>query len=90
MWKCPKCKRAIYYQTSNLTWGQTRLNVKILDAGSAKIAICKSDTIIIKDGQTAFDFIAAIGHEHGCGNIIVNKSAICEVFLICLQVLQEK
>ena len=56
------------------------MEVTILDVGSVKIAICTSDITIIKDGQTALDFITTIGHEYGCNSIVVNKSAIYEDF----------
>lgn len=46
------------------------------------IAIIKSDEIIIKDIQTAIDFIMTINYETGCNRIALNKEAIVEDFFI--------
>ena len=56
------------------------MNTKILETNKAKIAICESDKVIISDGQSALDFLASVGHEHGCQNIAINKSAVTEGF----------
>ena len=56
------------------------MNFKILETNSIKIAVCRSDSMIITDGQSALDFLASIGHEHGCQNIAINKFAITEDF----------
>ena len=46
------------------------------------IVILKSEDIIIKDVQTAIDFIMNIKYETGCNKIILNKEAITEEFFI--------
>ena len=56
------------------------MNIKIIEADKGKIALCNSDEIIIKDGQTTLDFFANIGYEYNCNRIAINKSAICESF----------
>jgi hypothetical protein len=54
--------------------------VKVIETNEGKIALCKSGSVIIKDGQTALDFFANIGYEHDCRCIALNKAVICEDF----------
>ena len=42
------------------------------------IAIVKSDDIVIKDVQSAIDFIMSIKYETNCNKIALNKEAIIE------------
>ncbi len=46
------------------------------------IAIVKSDDIIIKDIQSAIDFIMSIKYETNCNKIALNKEAITDNFFI--------
>lgn len=46
------------------------------------IAIVKSDDIVIKDVQSAIDFIMSIKYETNCNKIALNKEAIIEDFFI--------
>ena len=46
------------------------------------IAVVKSDEIIIKDIQTAIDFIMTIKYETNCSKIALNKDAVVEEFFI--------
>lgn len=46
------------------------------------IAIVKSDKIIIKDVQSAIDFIMTVKYESNCNKIALNKDAIIEDFFI--------
>ena len=46
------------------------------------IVIIKSDELIIKDVQSALDFIMTIKYEMNCNKIALNKSAIVEDFFI--------
>ena len=46
------------------------------------IAIVKSDDIIIKDVQSAIDFIMSIKYETNCNKIALNKEAITDNFFI--------
>ena len=45
------------------------------------IAVIKSNEIIIKDVQSAIDFIMTVKYETGCNKIALNKDAIVEDFL---------
>jgi hypothetical protein len=46
------------------------------------IAIIKSNEIIIKDVQTAIDFIMTVRYETNCNKIALNKEAVVEDFFI--------
>lgn len=46
------------------------------------IAIVKSNEIIIKDVQTAIDFIMTVRYETNCNKIALNKEAVVEDFFI--------
>ena len=46
------------------------------------VAIIHSDEIIIKDTQSAVDFIMSIKYETNCNKIAINKEAIIENFFI--------
>lgn len=46
------------------------------------IAIVNSDKMIIKDVQTAVDFIMSVKYETSCSKIAINKEAIAEDFFI--------
>ncbi|MCI8519428.1 MAG: DUF4180 domain-containing protein [Clostridia bacterium] len=46
------------------------------------IVIVKSENTIIKDVNSAIDFIATIKYETNCNKIVLNKEAIIEEFFI--------
>ena len=46
------------------------------------IAIVKSNEIIIKDVQSAIDFIMTIRYQTNCNKIALNKEAVSEDFFI--------
>lgn len=46
------------------------------------IAIVKSNEIIIKDAQSAIDFIMTVKYETNCSKVALNKEAIAEDFFI--------
>lgn len=46
------------------------------------IAIVNSEEIIIKDTQTAIDFVMSVKYETNCNKIAINKRAITEDFFI--------
>ena len=46
------------------------------------IAIVNSNELIIKDVQSAIDFIMTIKYETNCNKIALNKSAVVEDFFI--------
>ena len=54
------------------------MNTKIVN----DIAIVNSDEIIIRDVQSAIDFIMTVKYETNCNKIALNKEAITEEFFI--------
>ena len=54
------------------------MNTKIVN----DIAIINSGEIIIKDVQSAIDFIMSVKYETNCSKIAINKKAITEDFFI--------
>lgn len=54
------------------------MNTKI----AKDIAVINSDEMIIKDVQSAIDFIMSIKYETNCSKIAINKNAITEDFFI--------
>lgn len=54
------------------------MNTKIVK----DIVIVDSDEVIIKDTQSAIDFIMSVKHETNCSKIAINKEAIIEDFFI--------
>lgn len=46
------------------------------------ITVIKSDEIIIRDVQSAIDFIMTIKYETNCNKIALNKDAVVEDFFI--------
>lgn len=56
------------------------MKITVIKENNIEIAIVNSNEILIKDVQSALDFMATINYETGCNRIIINKSAICEDF----------
>ncbi|HNQ69671.1 MAG TPA: DUF4180 domain-containing protein [Bacillota bacterium] len=56
------------------------MKITVVKENDTEIAVVISNEILIKDVQSALDFIAAIDYETGCNHIVLNKSAICEDF----------
>lgn len=56
------------------------MDVKIIKSDKGNIALCKSDDVIIHDGQPALGFIANIGYSHHYRRIVLNKAAVCKSF----------
>lgn len=54
------------------------MNIKTIN----DVAIVNSDEIIIKDTQSAIDFIMSVKYETNCSKIAINKEAIIEEFFI--------
>lgn len=46
------------------------------------VAIVNSDEIVIKDTQSAIDFIMSVKYETNCNKIALNKNAIIDNFFI--------
>lgn len=45
-----------------------------------EIAMVHSKEVVIRDVQTALDFMMSVQYETGCHRIVINKAAICEDF----------
>lgn len=56
------------------------MQIKTVNQNNIEIAIISSSEILIKDVQSALDFMATVAYETGCNRIILNKSAISEDF----------
>ncbi len=56
------------------------MRIETLKENRLDVALVTSDKILIKDVQSALDFIATVGYETGCNLVILNKTAICEDF----------
>jgi hypothetical protein len=56
------------------------MKINIVKQNNIEIAVISSREILIKDVQSALDFMATVQYETGCNRIILNKSAICEDF----------
>lgn len=56
------------------------MNVKTIQRNNTTIALIQSDELLIRDVQSALDFIVTIKYETGCNRISLNKSAITENF----------
>ena len=54
------------------------MNIKTIN----DVVIVNSDEIVIKDVQSAIDFIMSIKYETNCNKIAINKEAIIENFFI--------
>ena len=52
------------------------MKITVVKENNTEIAVVSSNEILIKDVQSALDFIVNINYETGCNRIIVNKSAI--------------
>ncbi len=55
------------------------MNTKIVNN---EIAVVNSNELIIKDVQSAIDFIMTIKYETNCNKIALNKEAVCDEFFI--------
>ncbi len=47
-----------------------------------EIAVVNSNELIIKDVQSAIDFIMTVKYETNCNKIALNKEAVCDEFFI--------
>lgn len=56
------------------------MEITIIEENNIEIAIISSSEILIKDVQSALDFMATVKYETGCNNIILNKLPLCEEF----------
>ncbi|EGW41116.1 DUF4180 domain-containing protein [Desulfosporosinus sp. OT] len=56
------------------------MKITTLKQSNIEIAVVKSDEVLVRDVQSALDFMATIKYETGCNYIILDKAAICEDF----------
>lgn len=56
------------------------MNIKVINTNGEKIAVVRSNEIMITDVQSALDLMATVSYEVGCNRIVINKSAISEDF----------
>lgn len=56
------------------------MKINTVKQNNIEIAVISSDEILIKDVQSALDFIATVQYETDCNRIILNKLAINEDF----------
>lgn len=56
------------------------MKVDVIKENNIGIAVVSSSEVLIKDVQSALDFMATIRYDTGCTRIVLNKSAICEDF----------
>ncbi|MBP2242971.1 hypothetical protein J2Z40_003553 [Cytobacillus eiseniae] len=56
------------------------MQITTVKENHVEIAVVSSHEILIKDVQSALDFMATVQYETGCNRIVLNKSAICEDF----------
>ncbi|MCI9126496.1 MAG: DUF4180 domain-containing protein [Eubacterium sp.] len=58
------------------------MKTEVITKNNIEIAVIYSDEYLIKDVQSALDFIMTVKYETGCKNIVLNKSAVTEDFFI--------
>ncbi len=56
------------------------METRIVERNRVRIAVIYSEDVIIKDVQSALDFMATVDYETGCSRILIFKSAVCEDF----------
>ena len=56
------------------------MQYRIVDIPNGKVAVVKSDEVLITNGQSALDFAVSIGYENDCSKIALDKSAVTEDF----------
>lgn len=58
------------------------MKITIQEINQVKIAVVNSDSVLIRDGQSALDFVMTVKDKAGCDRIMVNKKAIADEFFI--------
>lgn len=61
---------------------EVKMKTEVITKNNIEIAVIYSDEYLIKDVQSALDFIMTVKYETGCKNIVLNKSAVTEDFFI--------
>lgn len=58
------------------------MKIRVVKKNSVDVAVVSSDEVLIRDTQSALDFIATVQYETGCNNIALNKEAILDDFFV--------
>ncbi|BAK81567.1 DUF4180 domain-containing protein [Candidatus Arthromitus sp. SFB-rat-Yit] len=58
------------------------MKIKVVKRNNIDVAVVSSDKVLIRDTQSALDFITTVQYETGCNNIALNKEAISDDFFI--------
>lgn len=58
------------------------MKIEIIRKNNIEIAVINSNEYLIKDVQSALDFIMTVKYETGCKNIVINKEAVVEKFFV--------
>ncbi|MBO1582807.1 DUF4180 domain-containing protein [Bacillus sp. XF8] len=56
------------------------MNIEKVEVGGENIAVVRSDEILIRDVQSALDFMATVQYEAACNRIVIRKSLLSESF----------
>lgn len=56
------------------------MHIETIQKNDTKVAVIKSDALLITDVQSALDLIMTVKYETNCANIAINKEAITEEF----------
>lgn len=56
------------------------MEIYTITENDRKIAVIHNDGILIRDVQSALDFIATVGYETGCERVILDKEVLCADF----------
>lgn len=56
------------------------MEIKKVEANGEYVAVVNSDDMLIKDVQSALDFMATVQYETECYRICVNKASLSESF----------
>ncbi|MFT9850147.1 DUF4180 domain-containing protein [Aneurinibacillus sp. REN35] len=56
------------------------MKIRKVEVHGNNIAVVSSSEILIKDVQSALDFIATVQYEADCNRIVINKSLLSESF----------
>ena len=58
------------------------MKTEVIRKNNREAALVSSDELLIRDVQSALDFIMTVKYESGCTNIAVNKEAIADDFFV--------
>lgn len=58
------------------------MKTEIFMKNNTTAVLINSSDLLIKDAQSALDFVMSVKYETGCTNIAVNKDAVTEDFFI--------